>query len=159
MSRWREAFLALRNGVDPQVVLRTLKQGFDTYDPCDTWQKSSESGVKTSCDTLRHIESSPVPSVTSVATDFDSNTPGIPPSVTSVTTVKGVYLDFETRNTGGRTLENKCAVVFGAGGSIGAAVAKEFAAEGARVFLAGRTKARANHSGRRRSAGGCGRRP
>src|SRR5215469_14791199 len=37
-------------------------------------------------------------------------------------------------------LENKCAVVFGAGGSIGAAVAKEFAAEGARVFLAGRTK-------------------
>jgi len=38
-------------------------------------------------------------------------------------------------------LENKCAVVFGAGGSIGAAVAKEFAAEGARVFLAGRTKA------------------
>src|SRR6516162_7220584 len=40
-----------------------------------------------------------------------------------------------------RMLENKCAVVFGAGGSIGAAVAKEFAAEGARVFLAGRTKA------------------
>jgi NAD(P)-dependent dehydrogenase (short-subunit alcohol dehydrogenase family) len=40
-----------------------------------------------------------------------------------------------------RILENKCAVVFGAGGSIGAAVAREFAAEGARVFLAGRTKA------------------
>jgi NADP-dependent 3-hydroxy acid dehydrogenase YdfG len=40
-----------------------------------------------------------------------------------------------------RTLENKCAVVFGAGGSIGAAVAREFAAEGARVFLAGRRKA------------------
>jgi NAD(P)-dependent dehydrogenase (short-subunit alcohol dehydrogenase family) len=39
-----------------------------------------------------------------------------------------------------RILENKCAVVFGAGGSIGAAVAREFAAEGARVFLAGRTK-------------------
>jgi NAD(P)-dependent dehydrogenase (short-subunit alcohol dehydrogenase family) len=38
-------------------------------------------------------------------------------------------------------LESKCAVVFGAGGSIGAAVAKEFAAEGAQVFLAGRTKA------------------
>jgi NADP-dependent 3-hydroxy acid dehydrogenase YdfG len=31
--------------------------------------------------------------------------------------------------------------VFGACGSIGAAVAKEFSAEGARVFLAGRTKA------------------
>jgi 3-oxoacyl-[acyl-carrier protein] reductase len=31
-------------------------------------------------------------------------------------------------------------VVFGAAGSIGAAVAREFAAEGAKVFLAGRTK-------------------
>ena len=37
-------------------------------------------------------------------------------------------------------LEGKNAVVFGAGGSIGAAVAKEFAVEGAEVFLAGRTK-------------------
>jgi NAD(P)-dependent dehydrogenase (short-subunit alcohol dehydrogenase family) len=42
--------------------------------------------------------------------------------------------------TGPRLLENKCAVVFGASGSIGTAVAKEFASEGARVFLAGRTK-------------------
>lgn len=41
---------------------------------------------------------------------------------------------------GARILENKCALVFGAGGSIGAAVAREFAAEGAQVFLAGRTK-------------------
>ena len=32
-----------------------------------------------------------------------------------------------------RMLEGKCAVVFGAGGSTGAAVAKEFAPEGARV--------------------------
>jgi NAD(P)-dependent dehydrogenase (short-subunit alcohol dehydrogenase family) len=38
-------------------------------------------------------------------------------------------------------LQGKCAVVFGAGGSIGAAVAKEFASEGAEVFLAGRTAA------------------
>jgi len=38
------------------------------------------------------------------------------------------------------TLQKKNAVVFGAGGSIGAAVAKEFAAEGADVFLAGRTR-------------------
>jgi NAD(P)-dependent dehydrogenase (short-subunit alcohol dehydrogenase family) len=38
-------------------------------------------------------------------------------------------------------LQDKSAVVFGAGGSIGAAIAKEFATEGARVFLAGRTKA------------------
>jgi NADP-dependent 3-hydroxy acid dehydrogenase YdfG len=42
-------------------------------------------------------------------------------------------------NTG--VLQDKNAVVFGAGGSIAAAVAKEFAAEGAVVFLAGRTKA------------------
>src|SRR5712664_4997940 len=38
-------------------------------------------------------------------------------------------------------LQGKSAVVFGAGGSIGTAVAKEFAAEGAEVFLSGRTKA------------------
>jgi NAD(P)-dependent dehydrogenase (short-subunit alcohol dehydrogenase family) len=38
-------------------------------------------------------------------------------------------------------LQGKRAVVFGAGGTIGAAVAKEFAAEGAEVFLAGRTQA------------------
>lgn len=36
-------------------------------------------------------------------------------------------------------LQGKHAVVFGAGGSVGAAAAKEFAAEGAEVFLAGRT--------------------
>jgi NAD(P)-dependent dehydrogenase (short-subunit alcohol dehydrogenase family) len=37
-------------------------------------------------------------------------------------------------------LENKNAVIYGAGGSIGGAVAREFAKEGARVFLAGRTR-------------------
>jgi 3-oxoacyl-[acyl-carrier protein] reductase len=37
------------------------------------------------------------------------------------------------------TLSNKIAVVFGAGGSIGAAVSKEFAAQGAEVFVSGRT--------------------
>ena len=37
-------------------------------------------------------------------------------------------------------LLGKHAVVFGAGGSIGTSVAKEFAAEGAEVFLSGRTK-------------------
>ncbi len=36
-------------------------------------------------------------------------------------------------------LENKTAVIYGAGGSIGGAVARAFAREGARVFLAGRT--------------------
>ena len=38
------------------------------------------------------------------------------------------------------SLENKNAVIYGAGGSIGGAVAREFAREGARVFLAGRTR-------------------
>jgi 3-oxoacyl-[acyl-carrier protein] reductase len=37
-------------------------------------------------------------------------------------------------------LENKIAVIYGAGGSIGSAVARAFAREGARVFLASRTK-------------------
>ena len=37
-------------------------------------------------------------------------------------------------------LENKNAVIYGAGGSIGGAVAREFAHEGARIFLAGRTR-------------------
>jgi NAD(P)-dependent dehydrogenase (short-subunit alcohol dehydrogenase family) len=41
---------------------------------------------------------------------------------------------------GAPILRGKHAVIFGAGGSIGAAVAREFAAEGAEVFLAGRTK-------------------
>ncbi|MGW4031180.1 SDR family NAD(P)-dependent oxidoreductase [Streptomyces sp. NPDC004838] len=36
-------------------------------------------------------------------------------------------------------LENRVAVVYGAGGAIGGAVARAFAREGARVFLAGRT--------------------
>src|SRR5579863_4527641 len=38
-------------------------------------------------------------------------------------------------------LENKRAVIYGAGGAIGSAVARAFAREGARVFLAGRTQA------------------
>lgn len=36
-------------------------------------------------------------------------------------------------------LENKSAVIYGGGGAIGGAVARAFAREGARVFLAGRT--------------------
>jgi 3-oxoacyl-[acyl-carrier protein] reductase len=39
-------------------------------------------------------------------------------------------------------LEGKVAVIFGAGGEVGAAVAKEFAAEGAHLFLSGRTASR-----------------
>jgi len=38
-------------------------------------------------------------------------------------------------------LENKNAVIYGAGGSIGGAVARAFAREGAEVVLAGRTRA------------------
>ena len=39
-------------------------------------------------------------------------------------------------------LENKNAVIYGGGGSIGGAVARSFAREGASVFLAGRTQAK-----------------
>ena len=39
-------------------------------------------------------------------------------------------------------LEGKNAVIYGGGGSIGGAVAKTFAREGVRVYLAGRTKAK-----------------
>ncbi|SEF24206.1 NADP-dependent 3-hydroxy acid dehydrogenase YdfG [Amycolatopsis pretoriensis] len=52
-------------------------------------------------------------------------------------------------------LENKNAVVHGAGGAVGAAVARAFAAEGARVFLAGRTgSALEAVAGKIRAAGG-----
>lgn len=37
----------------------------------------------------------------------------------------------------GMLLENKNAMIYGGGGSIGGAVAREFAREGAKVFLAG----------------------
>jgi NAD(P)-dependent dehydrogenase (short-subunit alcohol dehydrogenase family) len=39
-------------------------------------------------------------------------------------------------------LRNKNAVIYGGGGAIGGAVARIFAREGARVFIAGRTQAR-----------------
>jgi NAD(P)-dependent dehydrogenase (short-subunit alcohol dehydrogenase family) len=39
-------------------------------------------------------------------------------------------------------LEHKNAIVYGGGGSVGGAVARTFAREGAKVFLAGRTLAR-----------------
>jgi NAD(P)-dependent dehydrogenase (short-subunit alcohol dehydrogenase family) len=41
-----------------------------------------------------------------------------------------------------RRLEDKTAVIFGAAGEVGSAVAKELAGQGARVFLSGRTKTR-----------------
>jgi 3-oxoacyl-[acyl-carrier protein] reductase len=39
-------------------------------------------------------------------------------------------------------LQDRTAIVYGGGGSIGGAVARAFAREGARVFLAGRTRSR-----------------
>jgi NAD(P)-dependent dehydrogenase (short-subunit alcohol dehydrogenase family) len=42
----------------------------------------------------------------------------------------------------GLLLDNRNAVIYGGGGAIGGAVARVFAREGARVFLAGRTQAR-----------------
>jgi 3-oxoacyl-[acyl-carrier protein] reductase len=52
-------------------------------------------------------------------------------------------------------LERKNAVIYGAGGSIGGAVARAFASEGARVFLTGRTEAKRERvAGEIRAAGG-----
>lgn len=52
-------------------------------------------------------------------------------------------------------LESKNAVIYGGGGSIGGAVARAFAREGARVFLAGRTQATLDEVAEEiRSAGG-----
>jgi 3-oxoacyl-[acyl-carrier protein] reductase len=45
-----------------------------------------------------------------------------------------------TATNGARRLEGKTAVIFGAAGEVGSAVAEELAAQGARVFLSGRTK-------------------
>jgi 3-oxoacyl-[acyl-carrier protein] reductase len=45
------------------------------------------------------------------------------------------------RNASSRLLANKHAVIFGAGGDEGSAVAREFATQGAAVFLSGRTLA------------------
>jgi NAD(P)-dependent dehydrogenase (short-subunit alcohol dehydrogenase family) len=51
-------------------------------------------------------------------------------------------------------LENKTAVIYGGGGAIGSAVAQDFAREGARVFLAGRTLARLDAVAKEIAAGG-----
>lgn len=51
-------------------------------------------------------------------------------------------------------LKNKNAVVYGGGGAIGGAVARTFAREGAKVFLAGRTVAKLNRVAREIAAGG-----
>jgi 3-oxoacyl-[acyl-carrier protein] reductase len=52
-------------------------------------------------------------------------------------------------------LENKNAIIYGAGGGIGAGVARTFAREGARVFLAGRTQSKLDAvAGDIRAAGG-----
>lgn len=52
-------------------------------------------------------------------------------------------------------LENKTAVIYGGGGAIGGAMAGAFAAEGARVFLVGRTPAKLEEAAERiRAAGG-----
>ena len=51
-------------------------------------------------------------------------------------------------------LENKNAVIYGAGGAIGGAVARAFAREGAKVFLAGRTLAKLDAVAREISAVG-----
>ena len=42
-------------------------------------------------------------------------------------------------------LEKKTAVIYGAGGAVGGAVARAFAREGAKVFLTGRTLDKVRH--------------
>jgi len=51
-------------------------------------------------------------------------------------------------------LENKNAVIYGAGGGVGSAVARAFAREGAKVFLAGRTLAKVEAVAKEISAAG-----
>ena len=51
-------------------------------------------------------------------------------------------------------LENKNAVIYGAGGSVGGAVARAFAREGARVFLTGRNVEAINTLAKEISAAG-----
>ncbi len=51
-------------------------------------------------------------------------------------------------------LENKTAVIYGAGGAIGGAVARAFAREGARLFLTGRSAAKLDAVAREIVAGG-----
>ena len=48
--------------------------------------------------------------------------------------------------SGSQILQGKHAIVFGAAGTIGTAVVKEFAAEGAEVFLSWRTKSQISES-------------
>jgi NAD(P)-dependent dehydrogenase (short-subunit alcohol dehydrogenase family) len=58
--------------------------------------------------------------------------------------------------SGASILKGKRAVVFGAGGSIGAAVAREFVTEGAEVFLSGRTRSHVEDVAKEvASAAGC----
>jgi NAD(P)-dependent dehydrogenase (short-subunit alcohol dehydrogenase family) len=55
--------------------------------------------------------------------------------------LRGVQPNRENIMSNSGILREKRAIVFGGGGSIGSAVAKEFAAEGAEVFVAGRNRA------------------
>jgi 3-oxoacyl-[acyl-carrier protein] reductase len=51
-------------------------------------------------------------------------------------------------------LQNKTAVIYGGGGAIGGSVARTFAREGAKVFLAGRTRAKLERVAREITAAG-----
>ena len=51
-------------------------------------------------------------------------------------------------------LENKTAIIYGAGGAIGGAVARTFAREGAKVFLSGRTLSKVQRAAREIVAAG-----
>src|SRR5262245_9838506 len=74
------------------------------------------------------------PSKSSFSPFRNSGDPGFRPSRTST--------QEEHPMSQPRMLVDRRAIVFGAAGTIGAAVATEFAAEGAEVFLAGRTRSK-----------------
>jgi len=79
---------------------------------------------------------------------FDKPAGGCPVDAHDIETVSGEiesyflrasYLNVaERKNQSCMLLKNKNAIIYGAGGSIGSTVAKAFAKEGARMFLAGR---------------------
>src|SRR3989442_14016467 len=69
-------------------------------------------------------------------------------------TASGMTVTTSHQLHGLRLLDKKVAVIYGAAGGVGAAVAKAFAREGATVFLAGRTESSLNPIAREISSTG-----
>src|SRR5438128_7484741 len=69
-------------------------------------------------------------------------------------TASGMSVTTSHQIQGLKLLDGKIAVIYGAAGGVGSAVAKAFASEGSRVFLAGRTEASLNPIAREISSAG-----